>query len=489
MSQKVDSITVRMYNTGSVGDCILLLFKKGTQVTFSVLIDCGGYMTKASLIQQCVKDIRKNIVDDTLDLVIVTHEHLDHVSGFNQARSIFDEITFRQVWMSWAEDSTDPVAKKLKKEKGKKIAALKNLVAKNLKKLKSRSANQSYERLARSLKKRTQIRGVTLGALGFESGEIPKGVGMMPLNNGQAMSYVLSKSQVKAKGKIYKNPGDVIEELPGAEGIRFHILGPPKESSLAGIKVLTKKDEMYSLKSNMNLLGSAFLTNVDQKNNLQLKSPFHPKFEMTKRKHRKETQAFEKFYNANEWRQIEEDWLDVTEQLAIAVNSYTNNTSLALAIEMVGSEQVLLFPADAQSGNWMSWHSEEVSKLLLKNGGKTAEKLLNDTVFYKVGHHGSHNGTASKSGLEKMKSKKLVAFMPLVQDKIPSQWGGAKNFPAKALYKKLIELTNGAVIRTDEGLITDGGAATRRDQYLSIAMANALKKNKARALVQEWVVK
>ena len=123
---------------------------------------------------------------------------------------------------------------------------------------------------------------------------------------------------------------------------------------------------------------------------------------------------------------------------------------------------MILLPGDAQSGNWMGWHKPDVMKELKKDGGKDTEDLLRDTIFYKVGHHGSHNGTASHSGLDFVKNKDLVAFMPLVQNKVPKEWGGAKNFPAKKLYGVLIEKTRGRLVRTDIGLIDDPRAVLER---------------------------
>ena len=58
-----------------------------------------------------------------------------------------------------------------------------------------------------------------------------------------------------------------------------------------------------------------------------------------------------------------------------------------LAIELVASGKVLLFAADAQTGNWLSW-----SAVKFKDGAKL-DDLLKRTVFYKVGHHASHNAT------------------------------------------------------------------------------------------------
>src|SRR5436190_15842931 len=96
----VTSITVRMYNTGSVGDCLLLLFKTGNSLTFRMLIDCGGWNTDTNVISECVRDIH-TATSGVLDLLVVTHQHEDHVSGFNQARAEFDKFTIHRVWMSW----------------------------------------------------------------------------------------------------------------------------------------------------------------------------------------------------------------------------------------------------------------------------------------------------------------------------------------------------------------------------------------------------
>ena len=43
--------------------------------------------------------------------------------------------------------------------------------------------------------------------------------------------------------------------------------------------------------------------------------------------------------------------------MALSINSYTNNTSIVLAVEITESNprKVLLFAADAQTGNWLSW--------------------------------------------------------------------------------------------------------------------------------------
>ncbi|KIC89123.1 hypothetical protein HY58_18610 [Flavihumibacter sp. ZG627] len=174
----------------------------------------------------------------------------------------------------------------------------------------------------------------------------------------------------------------------------------------------------------------------------------------------KEKEAFQKDYNsiANRWRQIETDWLENAASIAMRVTALTNNTSLAMAIEFGDSGRVVLLPGDAQSGNWMGWHKPTVMRSLKKKGGKDTAELLANTIFYKVGHHGSHNGTASVSGLNHVQNDDLVVFMPLVQDKVPSAWGGSENFPDKSLYRVLIEKSRGRLVRTDVGVIQDARA-------------------------------
>ena len=487
----VDAIKIRMYNTGSVGDCLLLSFQKAGVTTFNMMIDCGGFNTSTAAISACAADIKNIIVNNSLDLVVLTHEHEDHASGFNQAKSIFDTIEFKRVWMSWAENDKDQLAKKLFQEKGKKIKELTAALSLQQKRLHSLSrSNPEVTGFKRNLELRKKNVTDTLELLRFESGSPEKRAGKS-LKISDAMQYVKNKSKLKLKSKMYKKPGQVIngkDDLPGTEGIKFYILGPPYDENLSGIKNDLDSSELYSLTRHLAMTNKQmqFKALIDSANGTH-SSPFNDKYAA---KGNDKTEL-EKKYNNREmnWRQIEEDWLDTSDELAIALTDFVNNTSLAFAIEFEDTGKVLLFPADAQSGNWMSWHDPKVKSDLIKNGGKDAETLLGKTVFYKVGHHGSHNGTASKSGLEKMPDTGMVAFMPLIKDKVPYVWDKTgKNFPAIPLYKKLIEKTNGAIVRTDEGVITDPRAKELREQNLTAAMRTKLTNASANPLYKEWEV-
>jgi len=468
----VDSIVVRMYNTGSVGDCFLILFQKNGVTSFKMMIDCGGIKTTSALVTPCVEDIAKTC-DGQIDLLLVTHQHEDHLSGFNLARPVFDKLTVKEVWMSWVEDPSDKIGQLVKKKYGKKLKELQGAVASHLAGQSglpaagtSHGARQRYIR---------QCLTESMQLLEFEAGrEHSKGLAAGARTNDDAMNYC------KKKGKklVYRKPGEVLT-MAGSEGIRFYVLGPPRDPDLKFLKIEMNPDEMYHLALAATADGSAdppsgqLLSDVETML-VDGQTPFSGEFSL----HGTELAEFQKYYGSADmkWRQIEEDWKESASDMALALTRLTNNTSLAIALEFVHSGVVVLLPADAQSGNWMSWHKPDVVAAFKKAGGKETKELLANTVFYKVGHHSSHNGTASVSGLELMTNNNLVAFIPLVQDKVPAAWGGPKNFPGPKLYPRIIAGAKGRVVRTDQGLVSDATAGALRKKLSAADQADFKKR-------------
>jgi hypothetical protein len=148
------------------------------------------------------------------------------------------------------------------------------------------------------------------------------------------------------------------------------------------------------------------------------------------------------------WRRIDHEWLSAFRQLALDLDSDTNNTSLVLAFEFAQTGEVLLFVGDAQVGNWQSWASLEF-KVPGREKPMPAHDLLRRTAFYKVGHHCSHNATLRTGGLELMTRDDLVAFIPL--DKATARKQGKKGWdmPAGPLYTALQEKTGKRVVISD----------------------------------------
>ncbi|QUS39636.1 MBL fold metallo-hydrolase [Tardiphaga alba] len=112
------SVSVRMYR-GLLGDFFLLQHTIGDR-SFRMLIDCGVLQCigKASAkpstaggkerIVAGVADFMRD-TGGVLDLVVATHEHFDHLSGFIHAAEAFKDLTIRKVWMAWTEDRADKV--------------------------------------------------------------------------------------------------------------------------------------------------------------------------------------------------------------------------------------------------------------------------------------------------------------------------------------------------------------------------------------------
>ena len=114
-----------MYRQG-LGDCFLISLPRKGDRPYYVMIDCGVILGTADPSTIMTKVV-ENIVATTggeIDLLIATHEHWDHLSGFIQAKDSFDKLKVREVALGWTEDGTDPLTSKLKKEKNAALASL-----------------------------------------------------------------------------------------------------------------------------------------------------------------------------------------------------------------------------------------------------------------------------------------------------------------------------------------------------------------------------
>src|SRR5438552_1242263 len=91
-------IQMRMYNVG-FGDCFLLRIPTA-EGERRMLVDCGyhsqgkGKFSDADL----VKQIRKDLDGETLDVVVATHRHQDHISGFGE-KDAWKGIPVEEVWL------------------------------------------------------------------------------------------------------------------------------------------------------------------------------------------------------------------------------------------------------------------------------------------------------------------------------------------------------------------------------------------------------
>ena len=411
-----------MYRQG-LGDCFLIsLPRAGSSRPYYVMIDCGVILGTADPGAR-MKDVIENIVATTngeVDLLVATHEHWDHLSGFVQAKDAFDKLKVGEVWLGWTEDGRDPLTKKLKAEKEEALAALRMGLA--------------QLQLAGNADDEAEELGGILEFFGAAKGG----------TTGDALDIVRKKT---AKLRYCMPSDDPVE--PAGVAARFYALGPPHdEKKLRKINPSKRDQETYGLALDgfqifMNGAGTALEERdsgrpFDQ----QYEIPFPFAAEMPYFK-----QQYWTPLDANDdWRRIDTDWLSGSTELALQLDSLTNNTSLALAIELPKGD-VLLFVADAQVGNWLSWQD-----LIWTVGGKTVTgpELLKRAIFYKVGHHGSHNATLREKGLEQMENLR-VAMIPVDETMAKKKrWNHMPLTDILTALEDRVKAQNGVVLRVDK---------------------------------------
>lgn len=442
-TSKVDSLVVHMYKMGT-GDCFVLKFMKGRSVSFKMLIDCGVWSGSAATIKNFVKTIKED-VEDHVDALVVTHEHKDHVLGFQAARELFTDGKFKadRVWLAWCENDANRKVRDWKAKYGDKKKLLLAAAAELNRVVKSKSYGRQFEgsRFSsnlHSMRKQFAAALNEFAQLHADSLSAASGTYVGALEGMRVAKEDISPSI----SREYFSPGDLISGLPGLEGVRAFVLGPPRLID----KVKTEHgDDDDSFDHNRDIDDDELLV--------------HALRRLSNDESSNESLPFDKSYNASgsnyskeAWRRIDHDWLFASGYLALRMNSLTNNLSLALAFEFEDSGRVALFPGDAEFCSWESWHDIQWEKKGLKafksGGDLTTENLLNRTVFYKVAHHLSHNGTAKRLGLDMMTHKDLAAMATLDYSVISSGW--KSTMPNRLIVKQLLEQAKGRLIVMNE---------------------------------------
>ncbi|MET0753068.1 MAG: hypothetical protein ABWZ66_06830 [Pyrinomonadaceae bacterium] len=444
------SVDVRMYRQG-LGDCFLLTFKRAEKSDFHMMIDCGllqGTENSTEIMTEVAENIRQTTAEaeggkGRIDVVAVTHEHWDHISGFSQARAVFDNIDFKEVWVGWTEDDNHPQSKPMRERFRKQILGLQAAL--------TQMDSDRFEGMRENVRSLVEE---------FFATDV---LGANKMGRSETWEYILGKGL----DRKFCSPGKILTH-PELEGVRFYILGPPEDYETFTKTEPSKKDaesETYRDSEKFALADSVFAA-VTESNDIfdtDANLPFErdPRI-MVKADDQSVNTRFESYFaSENDWRKIDDDWMMMVGQLALNLDSYTNNSCLAFAIELVESGKILLFPGDAQFGNWISW--KDLSwEILDKHNHKTTvttADLLNRTVLYKVGHHGSHNATLREHGLEMMNSPELVAMIPVDRKKAASKTTKTNpkgwEMPQEHLFKRLQEKAKGRVIIADEATNDD----------------------------------
>jgi hypothetical protein len=446
MAPPPSGVKVRMYRQGH-GDCFLLAFRQDDGQPFYMLIDCG--MKKGSRLKVDITQVAEHIRDTTghhLHLAAITHEHEDHVSGFLSEKEVFEKLTIDKLWLAWTEDGDNALANSLRK---KYKDTLLGLVA----------SSERFDGLGARDGADSRAKKVVDTLLSFELSDEDRALAatnpakIKGRTNKEGILIVKERAD-KNGGTEYLRPHTKPLTLPGVSGIRIFVLGPPEnEASLKDMDPKGQEQFHFAAAEERSFL-AAFAGDAEEQ---EAHQPFEPRHRIPFGGNRGHAGAFyQRYFDGEEsWRRIDGDWMRSAEQFALRMSNFINNTSLVLAIELPRTKKVLLFVGDAQRGNWVSWHEQKWDSHNGLDQGEelTTADLLARTVFYKCGHHGSHNATMNKGGLKEMAqgafADEFVAMIPANE-----QWALTSNdppwrHPLPEIFKAILKKAKGRVFVMD----------------------------------------
>jgi hypothetical protein len=363
MAARPAHVRIRSYNVG-FGDCFLLTFTYEDDRARNILIDFGSTKQSASGPAGGLVTIAKKISEDCggkLEMVVATHRHADHISGFGGASgAIIRDLKPDLVVQPWTEDpdlAPDATAPGASAPAGA-----------------ADGAGLRARALVASL---SDMHALAAAALA----EVPK------LEASPAVPKTVTE-QVRFLGEVNISNADAVRNLMtmGADrryasfgaklpigrllpGVKIDVLGPPtlRQSPAIAQQADVDSQEFWHIAARR---AAAAAGRARGKG-----SPIFPRAKVAPSTPQEAR-----------WLIPRVDRMRGEEMLAIvrSMDGVLNNTSLILLFEI--GETLLLFPGDAQIENW---------RYALRDSDKAGEirKRLARARFYKVGHHGSLNAT------------------------------------------------------------------------------------------------
>jgi Predicted hydrolase (metallo-beta-lactamase superfamily) len=362
------TITIGMYNVG-FGDAFLVRIPDGAGER-RILFDCGMHMggPGPTPISEVAKRIVADVTDNgkaRIDVVVGTHRHADHVSGFQQ--TIWSKVAVSEVWLPWSEDPNDAHAQKILESQSKRsLALMKHITARARKDKDFRAA------AAKS------------GLMEIAENNLRNAPAMKTLHEGFAGGT--AKRFFLPSNNNERPRSFTTDVLPG---VKVHVLGPSKDDAV--IANLVKEEEK--------------LFRISQSESSDTgEPPFKPRWVKPTAEINTDPALEQLRLDAKTLKNIE-DIGDGSELAAAAsTDNQINNTSLMLLFEI--GNAVLLFPGDAQWGTWQAALNDPEWQPLLKK-----------VTFLKVGHHGSENATP-KTFVAKYLGDKYLALVSTIQTKM-----------------------------------------------------------------------
>jgi beta-lactamase superfamily II metal-dependent hydrolase len=335
-----------MYNVG-FGDSFLLRIPTADGPR-RVLVDCGFHSQGKGKFSdtQLVEQIKADLAGEPLDVVIATHRHQDHISGFGET-NLWAKVAVNEVWLPF---TANPQA-----AHGEPALAAWSALMQQLHWLWDADGKLTTSALA---------------GMGVRNPGEQAAAEFMLWNarsNAPAIDNLLNGLK-RADGRPAKRrflpdrKGEYPSkfETPVLPAVTVHVLGPPTDPKYRkNLKVPTSwgLDEIATP-------GTAIDT----------ASPFSPEWQVladrlpSHRPFQQKTLDAIRLFN------------DDLFYAAKALDGFLNGESIVLVLE-VGHARLLL-PGDAEVGSWT---------VIMNNAD--ALELAATATFLKVGHHGSHNAT------------------------------------------------------------------------------------------------
>jgi hypothetical protein len=346
-----------MYNVG-FGDAFLL-FIPTSDGPRTVLVDCGVHPNG-------VKNPMKKVVADILasvpgghrpriDVVVASHRHADHVSGF--ALKAWADVEVGEVWMPWTEERGNGPADALRK---------------------------AQHRLAVALA-RGRTGATAIGWFAINS-----------LSNADAEKTLLTGFLGSPQRRYLPEPDRSKRSFttPVLPGVTVHALGPSHRPET--IAAMDPPEDFFRplQRAARGASGNGAEASPD------LVTPvFGPRFQCSPAEYHARFRELAAHADEKELRKrAETDFFGT----ATALEDAINGTSLVLVLEF--GEHRILLGGDAEWGTWSEILEDEEWRDLLRR-----------TTVYKVSHHGSFNGTP-RSFVEKLlpgDATSIVSLQPM----------------------------------------------------------------------------